>query len=218
MRGSRKVIVCLVICEKFFQSFLGAFSHSACTAPIIMLLIPGTPLKPPTYRSMHNHFKTAWGAEFRTLGPVASIRLKRKNPWCTSRGCRVQNSGSWHILHEVAPPPPPHTSEVCVGGGVGGRCVVGCGGKVWGGKVWVVCGGMWGGGVCTTRRQRSTQRSVVDQSRQRHTIKRASTRQHRTHSIAEQSKVVYRNNSSGQPHHPPRAPTPAQHPTPRVGA
>ena len=49
-------------------------------------------------------------------------------------------------------------------------------------------------------------------------MKRASTRQHAAHSTAEQSKVVYRNNSGGRPHHPPQAPTPAQHPTPRVGA
>ena len=28
---------------------------------------------------MHDYFKAAWGAEFRTLGPVASIRLKKKN-------------------------------------------------------------------------------------------------------------------------------------------
>ena len=39
-----------------------------------------------------------------------------------------------------------------------------------------------------------------------------------THSTTQQSKVVYRNNSGGHPHHPPQAPTPAQHPTPRVGA
>ena len=35
------------------------------------------------------------GAEFRTLGPMGSIRLKKKNSRCTSRGCRVQNSGLW---------------------------------------------------------------------------------------------------------------------------
>ena len=70
----------------------------------------------------------------------------------------------------------------------------------------------------TSWRQHSTQHSAADQSRQRPTMKRASTRQHTTHSKAKQSKVVYRNNNGGQPHHPPRAPTPAQHPTPRVGA
>ena len=40
-------------------------------------------------------YETAWGAEFRTLGPMASIRQK-KNPWCTSRGgvgCRIQDLG-----------------------------------------------------------------------------------------------------------------------------
>ena len=64
----------------------------------------------------------------------------------------------------------------------------------------------------------STQRTAADQSRQRHTMKRASTRRHTAHNTTEQSKVVYRHNSGGQPHHPPRAPTPAQHPTPKVGA
>ena len=49
-------------------------------------------------------------------------------------------------------------------------------------------------------------------------MKRANTGQHAAHNRAEQSKVAYRNNSGGQPHHPPRAPTSAQHPTPRVGA
>ena len=74
----------------------GAFSRSVGTAPIIMLCIPGTPLK-----TTHQQ-KRAWSvqnsiraAEFRTLGPVASIRPKQKRPWCTSRGCRVQNSGPW---------------------------------------------------------------------------------------------------------------------------
>ena len=46
---------------------------------------------------MHDQFKThAWGAEFRVLGAVASIRLKGKKPWCTSRGgvgCRIQDLG-----------------------------------------------------------------------------------------------------------------------------
>ena len=67
-------------------------------------------------------------------------------------------------------------------------------------------------------RQRSAQCSPARESRQRHTAKHASTRQHAAHSIAEQSKVVYHNNGGGQPHHPPQAPAPAQHPTPRVGA
>ena len=66
-------------------------------------------------------------------------------------------------------------------------------------------------------RQRSTQRCAAPQTWQRHTAKRASTRKHTAHCIAEQSKAAYRNNGSGQPHHLPQAPTPAQHPT-RVGA
>ena len=37
-------------------------------------------------------------------------------------------------------------------------------------------------------------------------MKRTSARQHAPHSTAEQSKVMYRNNSGGQPHHLPRAP------------
>ena len=67
-------------------------------------------------------------------------------------------------------------------------------------------------------RQRSAQCSAARQSWQRHTEKLASTRKHAAHSIAEQSKAVYHNNNGGQPHHLPQAPTPAQHPTPRVGA
>ena len=47
-------------------------------------------------------------------------------------------------------------------------------------------------------------------------MKRASTPQHAAHST-EQSKVVCCNNSGRQPHHPPQAPTPAQHPTPKGG-
>ena len=42
----------------------GAFSHSAGTAPIITLLIPGTT---PPYRSVHDPFKTASGV--RNSGP-----------------------------------------------------------------------------------------------------------------------------------------------------
>ena len=45
--------------------------------------------------TVHDPFKTAWDAEFRTLGPMASIRPKKKHPWCISRGCGVQNSGPW---------------------------------------------------------------------------------------------------------------------------
>ena len=75
---------------------LGAFSHSARTAPIITVSYPGhTPENHPPTEACMIHSKQHRGAEFRTLGPVASIRLKQKIPWCTSRGCRVQNSGPW---------------------------------------------------------------------------------------------------------------------------
>ena len=40
-----------------------------------MLFIPGTPLKTNHLQSIKN---SIGGAEFRTLGPVASIRLKKK--------------------------------------------------------------------------------------------------------------------------------------------
>ena len=56
----------------------GGRRHSAHTAPIITLFIPGIPLK-TTCRRMYNQFKIAWGAEFRTLGPLASIRRKKKS-------------------------------------------------------------------------------------------------------------------------------------------
>ena len=79
------------------------------------------------------------------------------------------------------------------------------------------CPGSRGRGHASWR-QCSAQRSAARQCRQRHTAKPASTRQHTTHNIAEQSKAVYHNNRRGQPHHPPQALAPAQHPTPRVGA
>ena len=71
-----------------------AFSHSASTANYYNRYPGNTPENhSPTKGCMMNS-KQHWGAEFRTLGPVASIRLKQ-NPWCTSMGCRVQNSGTW---------------------------------------------------------------------------------------------------------------------------
>jgi hypothetical protein len=43
------------------------------------VVYPGnTPENHPPHRSMHDQFKTACGADFRALGPVASIRLKQK--------------------------------------------------------------------------------------------------------------------------------------------
>ena len=35
------------------------------------------------------------GGKFRSLGHMASIRLKKKNSWCTSRGRQVENSSPW---------------------------------------------------------------------------------------------------------------------------
>ena len=76
---------------------MGAFSHSAGTAPIITLCIPGTPLKTTHLQkhaqSIQNSFK---GAEFSTLGPVASIRRKQKIPGVPAGavGCRNQDPGT----------------------------------------------------------------------------------------------------------------------------
>ena len=80
------------------------------------------------HRSMHDQFNTAWGAEFRTLGPVASIRLKKKKiPGVPAgaAGCRIQDRGTcgyqwWktanfsHSVHTAHCAPPwstgPHPS------------------------------------------------------------------------------------------------------------
>ena len=70
----------------------------------------------------------------------------------------------------------------------------------------------------TSWRQHSAQRSAAPKSWHRHIAKFASTRKHAAHSTTEQSKAVYHNDGGGQPHHPPQAPAPAQHPTPSVGA
>ena len=52
--------------------------------------------EPPTYTSMHGQFKAAWGAKFKTLGPVASIRLNKKIPGAPTAavGCRIQDPGT----------------------------------------------------------------------------------------------------------------------------
>ena len=60
----------LGICRKGSQPTLSLQRQSLCC------LSREHPRKPPTDRSMHDQFRTAWGAEFSTLGPVASIRLK----------------------------------------------------------------------------------------------------------------------------------------------
>ena len=69
-------------------------AHSAGTAPIITLFIPGTPLKTtPLQKRAGSIQKSIRGAEFRTLGPVASIRLKQKIPGVPAGavGCRIHD-------------------------------------------------------------------------------------------------------------------------------
>ena len=105
----------------------GALSHSPRTAPVITLLLPGTPLHtsppPPPYRSVHDPFKTASGVRVATGGgKQPPFRTAHSAPpigggggWdCHTRGaeglcCRT---GRWH-----APPhPPPPRREVLEGG------------------------------------------------------------------------------------------------------
>ena len=70
------------------QHSKGALSHSAGTAPIITVFIPGTPLHtPPPYRGVHDPFKTASGVQ-RGLGPVATGDGKQP----TSRTARAQRT------------------------------------------------------------------------------------------------------------------------------
>ena len=69
----------------------------------------------------------------------------------------------------------------------------------------------------TSWRQHSAQGSAAPKSRLRHIAKFASTRKHAAHRTAKQSKAMYHNDGGRQPHHPPQAPAPAQHPTPIVG-
>ena len=91
---------CTVAVKNFFMTIPGdVFAqrrHSAGTAPIITLFIPGTPLK-NTHLQKHalSIQNSIWGAEFRTLGPVACIRLKKKSLVYQQGGGRVQNSGPW---------------------------------------------------------------------------------------------------------------------------
>ena len=67
------------------------------TAPIVTWLIPETPLKTiPLQNHACSIQNSIWGAEFRTLGPVASRRPKRKIPGVPAGavGCRVQDPGT----------------------------------------------------------------------------------------------------------------------------
>ena len=74
---------------------VGVFSHSADTAPMITLFIPGTPLKTTHVRSMHDPFQTASGVQNSGPWTRGKHQTETKNPWCTSGGRRVQNSGPW---------------------------------------------------------------------------------------------------------------------------
>ena len=56
---------------------------TARTALIITLLVP----EPPTYRSMHDQCKTAWVAEFRTMGPGGVL--------ARAVGCKIQQPRTW---------------------------------------------------------------------------------------------------------------------------
>ena len=37
------------------------------------------------------------GCRIQDLGTPGKCQTKKKNPWCTSTGCRVQNSGPWDL-------------------------------------------------------------------------------------------------------------------------
>ena len=41
------------------------------------------------------HSKQHRGCTIQDPGTRGKHQTKTKNPWCTSRGCRVQNSGPW---------------------------------------------------------------------------------------------------------------------------
>ena len=92
---------------------LGAFLHSAGTAPMITLFIPGTPLNTtPLQKDVCSIQNSIGGAEFRTLGPVASIRLKIKSLVYQQGECRVQNSGPWVLFRTPGTAPHCSTSHI----------------------------------------------------------------------------------------------------------
>ena len=62
-RTEADVSVTSLLHHSFRQGGKEAKPHSAGTAPIVTLFIPGTPLKPTTYRSGHDPFKTASGVQ-----------------------------------------------------------------------------------------------------------------------------------------------------------
>ena len=76
--------------------YRGHFRTPRAQCQLLRCLSQEHPCKPPTYESMHDQFKKAWGAEFRTLGPVASIRLKNQFPGASAGavGCSIQDPGT----------------------------------------------------------------------------------------------------------------------------
>ena len=55
------------------KRFWGAFSHSAGTVPIVISFIPGTPLNTTRLQTHASSIQNSLGgADFRTLGPVAT--------------------------------------------------------------------------------------------------------------------------------------------------
>ena len=70
--------------------------EGAGAAPIITSFIPGTPLKTTHLQKHAWSIQSSMGAEFRTLGPVASIRLNKKIPGAPAGavGCRIQDPGT----------------------------------------------------------------------------------------------------------------------------
>ena len=81
----------------------GAFSHSACTAQAerthstnYCVVYPGNTLEnhPPTEACTINS-KQHRGCRIQDPGTCGKHHTDKKNPWCTSRGCRVQMSRTW---------------------------------------------------------------------------------------------------------------------------
>ena len=66
------------------------------TAPIIAIVYPGnTPANHPPTEACMIHSKQHRGCRIQGPGTRGKHQTKIKNPWCTSRGCGVQNSGPW---------------------------------------------------------------------------------------------------------------------------
>ena len=102
----------------FYGGVFAQHGHSAGTAPIITLFIPGTPLQTnPPYRSVRDPFKTASGVQSSgPWDPWQASDYNKNNPRCTSRGavgCRIQDPGTrgyrwWktaHFSHSVCTAP-----------------------------------------------------------------------------------------------------------------